>query len=116
MEANALKHLTIIHDVRVAKVGVYHVRVQILDESGAVVDHFTERYELRALPNVTKASMHEAFERAKAAGADTVEVRSNAGVYIRVPAELRGGVSAKEGRREEVCREHRACTDIRENI
>ena len=89
MEANALKHLTIIHDVRVAEVGVYRVNVQIIDESEKIVAKFEDLYEKKPIESVTKSSMRKAFELAKKAGADTVEVRSNAGIEIKVPARLR---------------------------
>lgn len=89
MEANALKHLTIIHDVRVAKAGVYRVCVQIVDENEKTVVKFEELYEKKQIESVTKSSMRKAFELAKKAGADTVEVDSNAGIEIKVPARLR---------------------------
>lgn len=89
MEAGTLKHLTIMHDVQVAEVGVYRVKVQILDESEKIVSKFENLYEKKSIESVTKASMRKAFELAKKAGADTVEVDSNAGIEIKVPARLR---------------------------
>src|SRR5690606_1401008 len=81
-------HFVIIHDVRVAKAGVYLVRVQIIDDE-KTVGKFEELYEKRPIESVTKSSMRKACERAKAAGAETVEVPSNSGIEIKVPARLR---------------------------
>lgn len=105
-----MKHFVIIHDVRVAKVGVYRVRVQIIDESAKTVANFEELYEQKQIESVTKSSMRKAFERAKAAGADTVEVDSNAGIEIKVPARLR-----KEDEEEEEIKAVEPYTNLRLN-
>lgn len=86
---DVLKHFVIIHDVRVAKAGVYRVCVRIVDENEKIVAKFEDLYEKKQIESVTKSSMRKAFELAKKAGANTVEVDSNAGIEIKVPARLR---------------------------
>lgn len=88
-------HLQITHRVFTARVGVYRAEITYTDAAtGKVVARDKRDYKGSDLENVARRSIKQAYKRARALGATSIEVESNA-ITPYVPRDLKPAEKVK---------------------